>query len=175
METLPGDPTDFFQVLEKLGEGRYGEVYSALDIRTGSMVAIKAIPMESDLSDIQKGSQYSASADPPTLYMLHGAFPVRLSAGVVRPRCAVYRIIREGWRSVDRNGVLFCQVPCDLMTICDITSKSAAIAEVLASVLRVWSTSIKPSSYHRDLKAGNILLTEDGSAKLRAVAVIQGG
>lgn len=54
METLPGDPTDFFQVLEKLGEGSYGEVYSALDQRTGKMVAIKAVPLEADLSDIQK-------------------------------------------------------------------------------------------------------------------------
>ena len=30
METLPGDPTDFFQVLEKLGEGSYGEGQSVL-------------------------------------------------------------------------------------------------------------------------------------------------
>ena len=31
------DPSNLFQVIEKLGEGSYGEVYNALDKRTGNV------------------------------------------------------------------------------------------------------------------------------------------
>ena len=40
------DPTDFFHIQAKVGEGSYGSVYRAVDVRDGSLVAIKVLPFD---------------------------------------------------------------------------------------------------------------------------------
>ena len=40
------DPTDFFVLQAKIGEGSYGSVYRALDVRDNSSVAIKVLPFD---------------------------------------------------------------------------------------------------------------------------------
>ncbi len=55
MQGLPDtlDPDDF--ILEsRLGEGSYGEVYRARDKRTDTLVAVKIVPVETDLDDLLK-------------------------------------------------------------------------------------------------------------------------
>lgn len=51
------DPTEHYELVEKLGEGSYGEVFTARDKRTGQTVAIKIIPIEGESSDIQREIQ----------------------------------------------------------------------------------------------------------------------
>ena len=47
-------PEEVFDILEKLGEGAYGSVYKALYKEAAEIVAIKQVPVESDLQEILK-------------------------------------------------------------------------------------------------------------------------
>lgn len=53
-DSLTKQPEEVFDVLEKLGEGSYGSVYKAIHKETGQIVAIKQVPVESDLQEIIK-------------------------------------------------------------------------------------------------------------------------
>ena len=57
---IESDPTKFFQLIEKLGEGSYGSVYKACatrpafggDIQVGDVVAIKIVPVEKEQDEL---------------------------------------------------------------------------------------------------------------------------
>ena len=117
MDITSGDPAEIFKVLEKLGEGSYGEVYSALDQRTGKMVAIKAIPIESDLTDIQKEIAILRKCRSPYVVSYFGSYEKDGDLWIVMEFCSAGSV-------------------SDLMSICDITLEEYEIAEVLASVLK---------------------------------------
>uniref|UniRef100_A0A8C6SGA9 Protein kinase domain-containing protein n=1 Tax=Neogobius melanostomus TaxID=47308 RepID=A0A8C6SGA9_9GOBI len=54
-DSLTKQPEEVFDVLEKLGEGEsYGCVFKAHYKETGEIVAIKQVPVESDLQEIIK-------------------------------------------------------------------------------------------------------------------------
>uniref|UniRef100_A0A4W6BT00 Protein kinase domain-containing protein n=1 Tax=Lates calcarifer TaxID=8187 RepID=A0A4W6BT00_LATCA len=53
-DSLTKQPEEVFDVLEKLGEGSYGCVFKANYKETGEIVAIKQVPVESDLQEIIK-------------------------------------------------------------------------------------------------------------------------
>ena len=127
MDTLPGDPTDFFQVLEKLGEGSYGEVYSALDTRTGKMVAIKAIPLEADLSDIQKEIAILRKCRSPYVVSYYGSYGEKsrsrwVSSVLARPSSLPPSLSYGTEKDGDLWIVMeYCSAGSvsDLMSICD--------------------------------------------------------
>uniref|UniRef100_A0A673KDM6 non-specific serine/threonine protein kinase n=1 Tax=Sinocyclocheilus rhinocerous TaxID=307959 RepID=A0A673KDM6_9TELE len=48
-DSLTKQPEEVFDVLEKLGEGSYGSVFKAIHKESGQVVAIKQVPVESDL------------------------------------------------------------------------------------------------------------------------------
>jgi len=146
--TSSEDPADLFQIIDKLGEGSYGEVYSALDRRTGRVVAIKCLPVESDMSEIQKEIDLLRKCKSPYIVEYVGSYAKDSDLWIVMEYCSA--------------GSL-----ADLMAISDITLLEEEIAEVCASVLRGLAyLHDEKRIIHRDLKSGNILLTEDGGAKL---------
>ena len=51
------DPEDLFELLDLLGEGSYGEVFKALHKETGNIVAVKKIPVSSDIESLKKEIQ----------------------------------------------------------------------------------------------------------------------
>uniref|UniRef100_A0A7N9AQX1 non-specific serine/threonine protein kinase n=1 Tax=Mastacembelus armatus TaxID=205130 RepID=A0A7N9AQX1_9TELE len=53
-DSLTKQPEEVFDVLEKLGEGSYGSVFKAIHKESGQVVAIKQVPVESDLQEIIK-------------------------------------------------------------------------------------------------------------------------
>ena len=48
------DPEDIFMLLEQLGEGNYGQVYKAYHKESGNIVAIKVVPISSDIESLRK-------------------------------------------------------------------------------------------------------------------------
>ena len=52
-ESLTRQPEEVFDILDKLGEGRYGSVFKALHKESGQILAIKQVPIDTDsLSEI---------------------------------------------------------------------------------------------------------------------------
>jgi serine/threonine protein kinase len=51
------DPEDLFELLEQLGEGSFGQVFKALHKETGNIVAVKIIPVASDIDTLNKEIQ----------------------------------------------------------------------------------------------------------------------
>lgn len=47
-------PSEVFSVLEKIGHGSYGEVFKCEDKRDGQLCAVKLIPIDSDISQLEK-------------------------------------------------------------------------------------------------------------------------
>ena len=52
-----GDPEEHFMMLEQLGEGNYGQVYKACHKKSGHIVAIKVVPISSDIESLRKEIQ----------------------------------------------------------------------------------------------------------------------
>jgi cyclin-dependent kinase 2 len=48
------NPLDVFEIVEKIGQGSYGEVFKCRDKRDNTMAAVKVIPMDADISSVQK-------------------------------------------------------------------------------------------------------------------------
>ena len=48
------DPEDHFMMLEQLGEGNFGAVYKAYHKVSGNIVAIKVVPISSDIDSLRK-------------------------------------------------------------------------------------------------------------------------
>jgi serine/threonine protein kinase len=51
------DPEELFELLEQLGEGSFGQVYKALHKETGNIVAVKVLPVASDIETLKKEIQ----------------------------------------------------------------------------------------------------------------------
>jgi serine/threonine-protein kinase 24/25/MST4 len=43
---MTDDPSKIFEILEKIGEGSFGVVYRAKDLRDGEIVALKIVPID---------------------------------------------------------------------------------------------------------------------------------
>jgi len=68
------DPVELFDLVERLGEGSYGEVYSAVEKATGDEVAIKVIPLETDIDELVKEIQILKACDSSFIVSYKGAF-----------------------------------------------------------------------------------------------------
>jgi hypothetical protein len=51
---LKKTPNDVFQIVNKLGEGSYGSVHRAIHKSSGTVLAIKKVPLDTDLQEIIK-------------------------------------------------------------------------------------------------------------------------
>lgn len=143
------DPTELFELEESLGEGSYGEVFKASwkDGRPGQ-VAVKVIPIDDDQADLEKEIDILQST--------HNDFVVEYIGA---------------WQQEDRIWIVMelCVAGSvnDLIHICNMALNEDQIRVIAASVLlglRYLHDEMK--MIHRDIKAGNILLTDSGHAKL---------
>ena len=73
-ESLARPPEEVFDIICKLGEGSYGSVYKALHKDTGSVVAIKLVPLESDLHEIIKEISIMQQCDSPYVVRFYGSY-----------------------------------------------------------------------------------------------------
>lgn len=48
------DPSKTYEFLEQLGQGNYGSVYKAKNRITGEIVAVKVLPIASDIDSLKK-------------------------------------------------------------------------------------------------------------------------
>ncbi|XP_004858233.1 serine/threonine-protein kinase 4 isoform X1 [Heterocephalus glaber] len=146
-DSLTKQPEEVFDVLEKLGEGSYGSVYKAIHKETGQIVAIKQVPVESDLQEIIKEISIMQQCDSPHVVKYYGSYFKNTDLWIVMEYC--------GAGSVS-----------DIIRLRNKTLTEDEIATILQSTLKGLEYLHFMRKIHRDIKAGNILLNTEGHAKL---------
>ncbi|VDM00150.1 unnamed protein product [Schistocephalus solidus] len=149
-------PSSVLDILCKLGKGSYGSVFKARHRRTGSIVAVKKVgnfvPVDSDLSEIVKEISIMQQCDSQYIVKCYGSL-------------------------FDNQDLWICMEYCGAGSVADImrlrnqTLREEEIGTILKySLLGLdylhQSDIMECSKIHRDIKAGNILLTNSGMAKL---------
>lgn len=73
---LKRDPEQLFTVMNKLGQGSYGEVYKAMHKQSGTIVALKIITVQDDseFNDIMKEINVMNACDSPSIVRFYGSF-----------------------------------------------------------------------------------------------------
>jgi serine/threonine protein kinase len=68
------DPLERWEIIEKLGEGSYGEVYKCRDKDTLELVAVKVIPIDADFSEIKGEIEILEKCRSPYIVEYKGSF-----------------------------------------------------------------------------------------------------
>ncbi|KAJ8259181.1 hypothetical protein COCON_G00181930 [Conger conger] len=146
-DSLTKQPEEVFDMLEKLGEGSYGSVFKAHYKETGEIVAIKQVPVESDLQEIIKEISIMQQCDSPHVVKYYGSYFKDSDLWIVMEFCGAGSIL-------------------DIIRLRNKTLTEEEIATVVQSTLKGLEYLHFMRKIHRDIKAGNILLNAQGQAKL---------
>jgi len=146
------DPTLLYDFVRCIGKGSYGKVYKAVS-KTNKLntVAFKVLPLEDGAQSITTETQRELNSlrecQHPRVVRYHGAYiqESRLWIAMEFCCCSVHAILRRTKRPLSE---------AQIATIC---SEALCGLQYLHSHRQI---------IHRDVKAGNILLTELGEVKL---------
>ncbi|KAL2349145.1 hypothetical protein Fmac_003145 [Flemingia macrophylla] len=144
------DPTTKYELLNELGKGSYGAVYKARDLRTSEMVAIKVISLsegEEGYEEIRGEIEMLQQCNHPNVVRYLGSYQGEEYLWIVMEYC--------GGGSV-----------ADLMSVTDEALDEGQIAYICREALKGLDYLHSIFKVHRDIKGGNILLTEQGDVKL---------
>lgn len=143
------DPLDEYELYGALGEGSYGAVWKGKKKTSGEMVAIKIIPFDNgDDSDLKREIHILEQARDDFVIGYHNSYEKEQNVWIVM------ELAEAG--SVN-----------DVMQICDVALEEGLIKILIAScLLGLEFLHTSKHMIHRDIKAGNILLTRSGQAKL---------
>lgn len=141
------NPKEIFHILEKLGEGSYGAVLKALDTRDQSLVAIKSVPVDADVTALQREIDVLKECDSAYIVAYKGSYRVGDHVWIVMEYC-------------------HAGSAADLMAATGCTLTEPQIAVVCRACLQGLAYLHSKRLIHRDVKCGNILLTAAGDPKL---------
>ncbi|XP_069044484.1 serine/threonine-protein kinase TAO2 [Lepisosteus oculatus] len=145
------DPEKLFADLREIGHGSFGAVYFARDIRTNEVVAIKKMSYSGKQSnekwqDIIKEVKFLQKLRHPNTIEYRGCYLREHTAWLVMEYCL-------GSAS-------------DLLEVHKKPLQEVEIAAITHGALQGLAYLHSHNMIHRDVKAGNILLTEPGQVKL---------
>ncbi|GIX95583.1 hypothetical protein CEXT_792181 [Caerostris extrusa] len=146
-DSLTRQPEEVFDIICKLGEGSYGSVYKALHKESGQILAIKQVPVDTDLQEIINEISIMQQCDSPFVVKYYGSYFKGTDLWIVMEYC--------GGGSVS-----------DIVRLRKKTLTEEEIATILNDVLKGLEYLHYRRKIHRDIKAGNILLNYEGHAKL---------
>ncbi|KAF2716532.1 Pkinase-domain-containing protein [Polychaeton citri CBS 116435] len=139
---------DDYQVLEELGSGSFGIVYKAIEKATGDLVAIKHIDLEGSDDDIREIQQEIS-----LLATCSSDYVTRYKASFVRNT--------KLWIVMEFLGGGSC---LDLLRPGPMEEMYIAI--ILRELLMALSYLHETGKIHRDIKAANVLLSDNGRVKI---------
>ncbi|KAL5723196.1 hypothetical protein ACHQM5_006620 [Ranunculus cassubicifolius] len=144
------DPSVKYELLNELGKGSYGAVYKARDLKTSELVAIKVISLsegEEGYEEIRGEIEMLQQCSHPNVVRYFGSYQGEEYLWIVMEYC--------GGGSV-----------ADLMNVTEEALEEHQIAYICREALKGLSYLHSIFKVHRDIKGGNILLTEQGEVKL---------
>ena len=141
-------PEKLYKIIQKVGQGNYGSVYKIQKIKTGEIMAAKICKIESNNSEsFKREINMLKQCDSPYILKYYGSYVKNNIIWIVLEFC-------EG-------GSLL-----DIMRITNEYYTEKEIASLIKMVLKGLQFLHAQKKIHRDIKAGNILLTDEGVIKL---------
>jgi len=148
-EISQDDPEEVFEMLDIIGEGAYGLICTCKNVKQNSIYAIKFLEIdEEDEENLQKEIDIlKESSDCPYIVKYFGCYIKESTLMIVMEFC-------------DGGSCL------DIMNSCKKTITEDQISVIVAHMVQGLAYLHSHRILHRDLKAGNVLLTSEGIAKL---------
>eukprot|EP01102_Stenamoeba_stenopodia_P014808 TRINITY_DN496_c0_g1_i1.p1 TRINITY_DN496_c0_g1~~TRINITY_DN496_c0_g1_i1.p1 ORF type:complete len:610 (-),score=153.24 TRINITY_DN496_c0_g1_i1:177-2006(-) len=143
------DPTRVVEIGEKLGKGSFGDVHKGRILQSDEVVAVKFIPIEDEaaIEDVRKEIEVLSSCKHPNIVNYVGSYFHNDNLWIIMEYC--------GGGSVS-----------DAMQIMESALTESQIALICREALQGLSYLHSIKKIHRDIKGGNILLTDSGQVKL---------
>ena len=157
---MTGTTISHYKILEKLGEGGMGVVYKAQDLKLDRTVALKFLPRHLSPTDEEKAR------------FVHEA---KAASALDHPNiCTIYEIDET------LDGQLFIAMAYYEGATLDkkIVPSPLKIEEALEIAIRVGEglhAAYEKGIVHRDIKSGNIMITEKGQAKIMDFGLARSG
>lgn len=152
---IPCRSTDSYDDLTFIEEGTYGRVFSAHDVETRRVYALKQVKFEGKSSRSQ-GFPVTALREISTLFSLSHPNIVHFREVVVSPSKENFFLVME-------------YVPHDLSTLLNRMNRPYSASEIkslVQQILRALAHLHHHWVLHRDLKPSNLLLTPQGVVKI---------
>ncbi|CAA3028331.1 probable serine threonine- kinase At1g54610 [Olea europaea subsp. europaea] len=144
--------SDAFEKLDKIGQGTYSNVYRARDVKTGKMVALKKVRFDNfqpeSVRFMAREITILRKLDHPNIMKLEGIITSRLS-------CNIYLVFE--YMEHDLSGLLSCP---------DIKFSDSQIKCYMRQLLCGLEHCHLRGIMHRDIKASNILVNNEGRLKI---------
>uniref|UniRef100_A0A9I9CXD1 Protein kinase domain-containing protein n=1 Tax=Cucumis melo TaxID=3656 RepID=A0A9I9CXD1_CUCME len=160
---------DCFEKLEQIGEGTYGQVYMARELKTGEIVALKKIRMDNE----REGFPITAIREIKILKKLHHENVIKLKEIVTSPGPEQDEQGKPGmfYGNKYKGGIymVFEYMDHDLTGLADRPGMRFSVPQIKC-YMRQLLTGLHychvNQVLHRDIKGSNLLIDNDGNLKL---------
>ena len=142
------EPEQLYTIIQKIGQGNYGSVYKVQDKKTGQILAAKICKIESNNAEsFYKEINMLKQCNSPFILKYYSSYIKNNTIWIVLEYC-------EG-------GSLL-----DIMRITKSNYTEKEIASIVKMILKGLQFLHAQKKIHRDIKAGNIMMSSEGLVKL---------